>query len=121
MSGDDDYDLTSQFLQSEDMKETRDYLSRGRLLSNVSDGELGDRWVETFKIWLRGEFLIALRNMNDAAAELRLRDLEIPYDQVESEMESIQRAFLQLAPNAGLASASQRIEEFMRDRRKPMN
>jgi hypothetical protein len=118
---DDDFDLTSEFLQSEDLRETRDYLSRGRALSNVSDGELGERWVATFKVWLRGEFLVALRNMNDAAAELRLRDLEIPYDRVESEMESIQQAFVQLAPMAGPASVNQRIEEFLRERRKPMN
>ncbi|MGX7742762.1 hypothetical protein [Rhodopseudomonas parapalustris] len=120
MSGEDDHDLTSDFLQSEDMKETRDYLSRGRLLSKVSDAELGERWVETFKVWLRGEFLIALRDMNDAAAELRLRNVDIPYDRVESEMESIERAFIQFAPDAR-TSVDQRIEEFLLARRKPIN
>ncbi|WP_047308581.1 hypothetical protein [Rhodopseudomonas palustris] len=120
MSGDNDDDLTNRLLESEDLRDTRDYLSRGRLLANLNDAELGDRWVGTFRAWLTGEAGLALRNMNDAAAELRLRSLALPYDRVAREMDSIQRAFIQIAPDASPITVNLEIEEFLRVRGKLM-
>jgi len=94
---------------------------RGRVLASISDGEVGDAWVETFRSWFRNEPLCSCRRMSDAAAKLRLRELDIPHHRVEMEMEFIRRAFVRAVSGPDCASLDSLIEEFQSDRRRPAN
>ena len=67
--------------------ETRDYLARGRHFEKLSPDQLNDGWEGAFRRWLsrHGD----PRETDDYAAELRLRELELPYERVENELKII--------------------------------
>jgi len=73
-------DLAEEFLQHELMNETRAYIECGRRLQTLSNTEVGDIWVARFEHWFATQG--NPRDMDDAAAEIRLRRLEIPYERV---------------------------------------
>ena len=65
--------LVDAFLQHELMNETRDYVQSGRCLQNLTDADLFNSWVARFERWFKTEG--NPRDMDDAAAEIRLRGL----------------------------------------------
>jgi hypothetical protein len=113
--------LATEFLQHALMNETREYLSRGRMLSESSDEELQEIWVATFERWFAERTAENTRNMDDAAAELRLRNLEPPYDRVKDTTEKIQAEIKRLGPNSPSESLDRSIDEFFAARKKPKN
>jgi hypothetical protein len=90
-----DLELAAAFLASELMKETQSYLERGRRLQGLTDTQLASRWVVDFRAWrasrsVEGD-LGDSTEMDDASAELRLRNIELPYDQIKDEMKDMVR------------------------------
>jgi hypothetical protein len=77
-------DLAVQYLHHALMNETREYVLRGRALAEWSDAEVQDLWVATFERWFGERTTEHQRNNDDAAAELRHRKLEPPYDRVKA-------------------------------------
>jgi hypothetical protein len=107
--------LASVFLASEWMDETRDYLARGRRFEKLSPDQLNDGWEGAFRRWLsrHGD----PRETDDYAAELRLRELELPYERVENELKIIHDENAKLGPdNPGIQA---RIDKFMRSKANP--
>jgi hypothetical protein len=116
-----DDDISAEYLHHALMNETRDYLARGRRLAASSDQEVQNVWVAAFERWFEQKTAENVRNMDDAAAELRLRNLEPPYDRVKAKTEELQAAIQRLGPNAPSASLDQTIDEFLVARSKPKN
>jgi hypothetical protein len=61
----------------------KDYLSRGRRFEHVETDTLKDRWTSEATLFFRS---LGERNldMNDAEAELGLRQVTVPYDLVQN-------------------------------------
>jgi hypothetical protein len=57
------------------MNNARTYLERG--LKNCSDVELMDLWITAFERWFEQRSPQTGRHMDDAAAEIRLRGLDM--------------------------------------------
>jgi hypothetical protein len=117
----DKNDIAMEFLHHAQMNETRDYLARGRSLAGSNDSQILDVWVVTFEVWFERRTDEARRNMDDAAAEIRLRNLEYPYDRVKAQVETLQAAIKRLGPNAPSESLDRAEAEFFAARSKPKN
>jgi hypothetical protein len=76
-------ELAEEFLQHELMNETRTYIERGRRLQTLSNDEIVNTWVATFGRWFGEKTAGNSQDMDDAAAEIRLRGLEMPYQKIE--------------------------------------
>ena len=114
-------DEAEAFLQSRSLEETQSYLIRGRRFSEVLPDELAARWVIAFKAWVGVRNDVHRREMDDLSAELRLRDLPLPKDQVQAEIAAIAKEIEQAGPDSLSDEARQRIADFMAARRKPAN
>jgi hypothetical protein len=66
------------------MEETHDYLIRGRALRGLDDDQLKERWTVAFKAWFYDR--TKYRDLEDATAELQLRDAVPPYETVSGEL-----------------------------------
>jgi hypothetical protein len=75
-------------LKSELMKETHDYLSRGRSFANVLDEQLRRDWVVAVRRWMASRDPFHGREVDDLAAEMRLRSLKAPYDEISAELKA---------------------------------
>jgi hypothetical protein len=96
------------------MNETRAYIERGRRLDRSSDQDVLDVWVATFERWFEHRTIENTQNMDDAAAELRLRGLEEPHEQVRSKIDALRAEMERLGPNAQLEGLDpQRIKDFL--------
>ena len=93
-------DLAIESLQHAQMNETQDYVERGRALASQTDDEVKSVWVGMFERWFDEKTAENRRNMDDAAAELRLRDLEPPYDRVKAKTDELQAEIKRLGPDA---------------------
>jgi hypothetical protein len=85
-----DEEPIDSILAEDAMEKNRDYVLRGRRFRDVDTDILRQRWTETFKIWaadLANQEV--LRENNDAEAELRLRQIEPPYETVKAETERL--------------------------------
>jgi hypothetical protein len=116
-----DDEVATEYLHHALMNETHDYLARGRRLAGSSDPDVLDVWVAAFERWFEQRTAGNVRNMDDAAAELRLRNLEPPYDRVKAKTEEVQAAIKRLGPDASSESLDQTIDEFLVARSKPKN
>ena len=81
------------FLRSEFSKETQSYLERGRRLQGLTNAQLASRWLVDLKAWRTSR---ADQNdpgnsaeLDDTAAEFRLRNLAPPLDQAQDEVKAI--------------------------------
>ena len=131
MTGDDDPDaLAGALLQSALMDEAGDYLQRGRRFEGVATAQLNEQWTAAFRQFVRvaagfeagsrtGRY--DTRDLDDAAAELRLRGLDLPLDAVKDEAGALQRLVQAIGPDAPSPSLDQKIEQFLAERRKPKN
>jgi hypothetical protein len=71
-------------LADEAMIETKDYLKRGRKFESRETFQLQTQWTAAFKIWFASRESDDLQVMDDTGAELRLRNLPIPFDTIRS-------------------------------------
>ena len=78
--------IVDAFLQHKCMKQTQDYLARGRRFAKLDVGRLNKDWIIAVRSWLAHKHRTKERMMDDLAAELRLRGLELPYSAVEQEL-----------------------------------
>ena len=114
-------DLAIELLQHAQMKETQDYVGRGRALASQTDDEVESVWVAMFERWFDEKTAENRRNMDDASAELRLRDLEPPYDRVKAKTDELQAEIKRLGPDAFSEGLDEEIDEFLEARKKPKN
>jgi hypothetical protein len=114
-------DIATEYLHHALMNEAREYVVRGRSLGGSSDSEVQDIWVAAFRRWFDERTTANARNMDDAAAELRLRNIEPPYDRVKDKTDKIQAEIKRLSPDAPSEALGRSIDEFFEARKKPKN
>ena len=71
-------------LKSELMKETHDYLNRGRSFAGASDDNLRGEWVVAVRRWMVSRDQSHARQVDDLAAE----SLKAPYDEISAELKA---------------------------------
>ena len=108
------------FLQHELMNETRDYIERGRRLQTLSSAGIFNSWVVGFERWF--ETAGNSRGMDDAAAEIRLRWLKMPYERVKNKIRALRTELASLDPkNRSSPQIHQKINDYLVARSKPKN
>jgi hypothetical protein len=111
--------LPEVWLQNELLEQTKGYLTRGRRFERLRLDQLNKVWAEAFRQFVRWKIGPHLRDMDDAGAELRLRNEEYPTDLVTLEVEQLRDAM----PSGGSISPSaefvRKIDEFISDMNKP--
>jgi hypothetical protein len=114
--------LADEFLQHELMNEARAYIERGRRLQTLSNDEIVNTWVATFERWFGEKTAGNSRDMDDAAAEIRLRGLEMPYERVKNETHALQAELERLDPeDPSSPEIDRKIGDFLEARSKPKN
>ena len=83
------------------------------------DDEVESVWVAMFERWFDEKTAENRGSMDDAAAELRLRDLEPPYDRVKAKTDGMQAETKRLGPDAFSEELDEEIAEFLEARKKP--
>jgi hypothetical protein len=114
-------DLAESYFQHELMNETRAYIERGRSLKRSSDQDVLEFWVATFERWFEHRTTENTQNMDDAAAELRLRGLEALHEEVRSKIDVLRAEAERLGPDAQPEGLDQRIKDFLAALRGPKN
>jgi hypothetical protein len=66
------------FLDRKTMKATADYAARGRRYRNLTEGELQDRFTESFKQWAFTLSPAGRAELDDCQSEYHLRGLDFP-------------------------------------------
>jgi hypothetical protein len=76
------------FLDSRQIDQTADYCQRGCRFAGLSDADLVARWLTVFRAMADAPLdPSCLAETIDVGAELDLRNIEPPYDQVQPELE----------------------------------
>jgi hypothetical protein len=119
-SQDDDLALAEAYLQHELMNEMKDYLDRGRRFERLTIPELNKTWIIAFRRFVAKDRTV-IREMDDLAAELRLRNLELPLDSVRAEALQLRDEVKRLGPDAPSDGLDERIRAFLAKRKKPKN
>jgi hypothetical protein len=120
MSGNDHEDaFISAMIESAEMDETRDYLTRGRAHAKLSDDDLRDTWVIAFRRWFLSRGPAEVRDANDLAAELRLRDVIPPYERIQAESDAMAKEVREGA--AHNSDIRDKIDKFRADLRGRKN
>jgi hypothetical protein len=115
-------DLVEEFLQHELMNETQAYIEHGRRLQTLSNDEILNTWVATFERWLGERTANNSRDMDDAAAEIRLRGLEMPYERAKNEIRALRAALAALDPeHQSSPQIERKINDYLVARGKPKN
>jgi hypothetical protein len=107
-----DHPQAADFLVNELARETQSYLERGRRLQGLTKEQLASKWVADFRSWRAsradtddpGNFA----DLDDTAAELRLRNLEPPSDQVQIEVNAMVQEIECIGPDQPAVSAKVR-------------
>jgi hypothetical protein len=116
---DDDSALAETYLQHELMNETKAYLDRGRRFARLDVTQLADRWIAVFKAYFAQHYRKQGNEMDDLAAELRLRGLDPPFEAVSAEISKLQESLKRLGSNAKSPELDRKITDFLEQRRKP--
>jgi hypothetical protein len=74
--------------KSELTKETHDYVNRGRSFASASDDNLRREWVMAVRHWMAPRDASHAREVDDLAAEMRLRSLKAPYEEISPELKA---------------------------------
>lgn len=111
--------LAEAFLKHAHMEEMADYASRGRRFSDLGANELQPRWEEAVRAWLRDRTPDRQRDMDDLAAEIRLRGGEPSTDALQAEMAAMQEELRRIGPDEENESINAQIRKFMQAREKP--
>ena len=78
------------FLANEQVDQIADYASRGRVYERLTDGELAEKWIHTFRLFADAPSDERRRAIEiDLKAEFQLRSIEPPYNQVRSEINRV--------------------------------
>ena len=108
-----------EYLQHVLMNETKAYFDRGRRFEKLDVAQLNEKWVVVFKIYFAEHTQQQGLEMDDLAAELRLRGLDPPFEAVKAEISKLQGALKRIAPHASSPEFEQKASEFLEQRSKP--
>ena len=114
-----EYIDAEEYLQHALMNETKAYFDRGRRFANVDVAQLNEKWVVIFKAYFADHNRQQGLEMDDLAAELRLRGLDPPFEAVKAEISKLQGALKRIGPHASSPDFEQKVSEFLVQRSKP--
>ena len=98
------------------MEKTQSYLARGRPWETLPLEQLKANWVTALRQWISNGFGES-RALGDLETEMRLRQVDPPYDLVPNETKAMHAAVVQGGPsNPGLR---QEIDQFLAEKDKP--
>jgi hypothetical protein len=108
-----------EYLQHVLMNETKAYFDRGRRFEKLDVAQLNEKWVVVFKVYFADHTRQQGLEMDDLAAELRLRGLDPPFEAVKAEISKLQGAHKRIGPHASSPEFEQKVSEFLEQRSKP--
>jgi hypothetical protein len=109
--------VVEAIVQDAEMEETATYLSRGRTFAALDAGTLRTRWTAAFKAWFGSRDAADCRLMDDLAAELRLRRLDLPLRTVEAEFVVMRAELREAGP--GDPALTERIRQYLEASARP--
>ena len=113
--------VVKAFLQHKSLEQTQDYLARGRRFAKLDTQRLNKGWIIAVRGWLANKYRTKEREMDDLAAELRLRGLEPPYLAVERELANCSAQTKESERKKVLRAFAREIDELMRDNQRPLH
>jgi hypothetical protein len=108
-----------EYLQHVLMNETKAYFDRGQRFAMLDVAQLNEKWVVAFKAYFADHNRQQGLEMDDLAAELRLRGLDPPFEAVKAEISKLERALKRIGPHASSPEFEQKVSEFLEQRSKP--
>lgn len=117
--GEEDLDeLARIFIEHQLMAETQSYVARGRTYERISNEEGADSWIAAFEAWLDCRTAATTQRLDDIAAELRLRGLELPLARAQAAVDRL-RSEVTRSSTANVSIDSERkIDAFLEEYRK---
>lgn len=88
----DDDDLMLAWLANKKFEELESYLNRGRQLANTPLEELRTRWIAEMRAWAKVFRGFDHSAHEDIEAEMKLREVEPPFDLVRQELNAVRGA-----------------------------
>ena len=113
--------LAEEYLHHVWMNETRAYIERGRAFEALGSDQILDTWIALFERWFDKRTAAHARDMNDLAAEIRLRGLEVPYERVGDKARVLQAELVRRAAEEDYLKLDRKIDDFFDARRRPKN
>src|SRR3982074_1441187 len=80
---------------------------------------MDEKWFVIFKAYCADHNRQQGLEMDDLAAELRLRGLDPPFEAVKTEISKLQGALKRIGPHASSPKFGQKVSEFLEERSKP--
>jgi hypothetical protein len=108
-----------EYLQHALMNEMKAYFDRGKRFATLDVAQLNERWIVVFKAYFADHNRQQGLEMDDLAAELRLRGLDPPFESVKAEISKLQGALKRIGPHASSPEFEQKVSEFLEQRSKP--
>ncbi len=110
--------LANAAMQIDVMNQTADYLGRGRQFEGLPLDDLREKWTLSVRKW-KAVGYGAFRELDDLSAELRLRDEQEPWDQVQE----VRKDMVSEVERSGLGDPDVRakLQELLEAMRKPKN
>ena len=124
MSGEENHGGHTAAIATEELADqTRSYLERGRRLQGLTDTQLLSKWVADFRAWRASRSDTDdpgnRADIDDTAAEMRLRDLEPPYDEIQDEVRLMLLEIARISP--GRPATPAKVRRFLDDLSKRGN
>lgn len=110
--------LANAAMQIDVINQTADYLGRGRQFEGLPLDDLREKWTLSVRKW-KAVGYGAFRELDDLSAELRLRDEQEPWDQVQE----VRKDMVSEVERSGLGDPDVRakLQELLEAMRKPKN
>jgi hypothetical protein len=116
---DDHGPLADAIIASDAMEQTARYLQGGRYLGSLTTDQLKDAWTAAFKTWFASRSAEDARRMDDASAELGLRNEQPPFETVQAEANAMVEEIERVGPsNPGIGD---KVRHFLEEQSKPQN
>jgi hypothetical protein len=103
-----------EFRDIADVNEALSYMKRGRALKDYGDDELSNVWAACVERWFRGPTDAKQRDMNDAAAEIRVRGRPVPTERLGSLLGEVEAALDRTRGKPTKDGAGEQSDEFVR-------
>ena len=117
----DDIDpMAKAFLDSQEMEETRAYLERGREFKGAPVEGINEAWALAFKLVYEHGETSHRAQLDDLAAELRLRGVEPPGHLVQDTIRALQERLRNTAETAR-DTLLENVRRFLDQLEKPKN
>jgi hypothetical protein len=117
--GDGEFIDAEEYLQHVLMNETKAYFDRGRRFAKLDVTQVNEKWVVVFKAYFADHNREQGLEMDDLAAELRLRGLDPPFEGVQAEISKLEGALKRIGPHASSPEFDRKVSEFLEQRSKP--